>query len=85
MAPTWAIPVGVLTGLCAAGLVFICWWFPRTWRKGEAAEMKEFDAAHRRTDEDGNPISRPKITFEEALERARAEVRTSKGGVRVVY
>lgn len=85
MAPSWAIPVGVLTGLCVAGLLFICWWFPRTWRKGEAAEVKEFELAHGRVDEDGNRIARPKITFEEALERARADVRANKGGVRVVY
>lgn len=85
MAPTWAIPVGVLGGLVVAGLMFICWWFPRTWAKGEAAEKKEFEAAHGGLDEHGNPISRPKITFEEALERARENVRANKGGARVVY
>ncbi|KAJ4388069.1 hypothetical protein N0V93_008674 [Gnomoniopsis smithogilvyi] len=75
MAPTWAIAVGSLGGIVVLGLIGICWWFPRTWAKGEAAEMKEFEAAH----------ARPKITFEEALERARENVRMNKGGARVVY
>lgn len=85
MAPTWAIAVGTLSGLAVAALIFICWWFPRAWVKGEAAEMKEFEAEHGAMDEEGNPTARPKITFEEALERARENVRTNKGGVRVVY
>lgn len=85
MAPSWAIPVGVLGGLVAAGLIFICWWFPRTWVKGEAAEMKEFEREHGGIDENGNPIARPKITYEQALERARENVRANKGGARVVY
>lgn len=85
MTPTWVIAVGTLAGIVAAGLIFICWWFPRTWVKGEAEEMKEFEAAHGGLDENGNRIARPKITFEEALERARENVRTNKGGARVVY
>lgn len=85
MAPSWAIPVGTLTGLAVAGLIFVCWWFPRTWRKGEAMEMKEFEATHGVVDQNGNAVPRPKITFEEALERARADVRANHGGARVVY
>lgn len=85
MAPSWAIPVGVLGGLVVAGLMFVCWWFPRTWVKGEAAEMKEFEREHGGLDEDGNRIVRPKITYEQALERARENVRANKGGARVVY
>lgn len=85
MAPSWAVPVGVLAAICAIGLLFVGWWFPRTWRKGEAAERKEFEAAHGGLDDEGNHLSRPKITFEQALERARADVRANKGGVRVVF
>jgi hypothetical protein len=46
-APTWAIPVGVLSGICAAGLIFIWWWFPRTWAKGVKAEMEAIDEDRR--------------------------------------
>lgn len=43
----WAIPVGVLAGICAAGLIFVWWWFPRTWAKGNKAEMEAIEEDRR--------------------------------------
>ena len=44
---TWATPVGVLAGLSVAGIVFIWWWFPRTWNKGNRQEMEAIDEDRR--------------------------------------
>jgi hypothetical protein len=38
-APAWAIPVGVLGGLCLACLVFIWWYIPRLYTKGVQADI----------------------------------------------
>lgn len=48
MANSWAVPVGVLAGLASAMFIFICWWFPRHWRKGVTADMREFETTRRR-------------------------------------
>lgn len=37
--PTWAIPVGVLAGLCVACLAFIWWYIPRLYNKGMQSDM----------------------------------------------
>jgi hypothetical protein len=37
--PSWAIPVGVLGGLCLACLAFIWWYIPRLYTKGVQADM----------------------------------------------
>ncbi|KAH9826519.1 hypothetical protein Tdes44962_MAKER00483 [Teratosphaeria destructans] len=44
----WAIPVGVLAGLCGLMFVFIWWWFPRHYRKGVRADMVRVDEERRR-------------------------------------
>lgn len=33
------IPVASLSAICGVGLVFIAWWFPRTFAKGNAQEL----------------------------------------------
>lgn len=43
MTVTWAIPVGVLAGICAAALLFFFWYFPRTWAKGDLADRQRMD------------------------------------------
>lgn len=43
----WAIPVGVLAGLCGAMFVFIWWWFPRTYRRGIQEDMDRVDEERR--------------------------------------
>lgn len=80
MAPTWAVPVGVLAGLAVLALIFVCIWFPRTYKKGVAHDMKDLEQARPVVvDDDGNAVGRAKITFEVALERARADIRAGKG------
>jgi hypothetical protein len=37
------IPCSVLGAICACMLVFICWWFPRAWARGTAADIEEFE------------------------------------------
>lgn len=37
------IPCSVLGAICVCMLVFICWWFPRTWAKGTAEDIQEFE------------------------------------------
>lgn len=36
---TWAVPVGVLSALCAVMFIFIWWWFPRHYQKGVQMDM----------------------------------------------
>lgn len=38
-----ALPVGILAGLAAAMLIFVCWWFPRHYKKGVALDMARVD------------------------------------------
>jgi hypothetical protein len=42
------IPIAVLSALVFVMLVFVVWWFPRTWAKGNAQERAIIDsqAAH---------------------------------------
>ncbi|KAK6582744.1 hypothetical protein PZA11_005152 [Diplocarpon coronariae] len=42
------VPVAVLAAVAAAMLIFICWWFPRAWARGQASDEAEYDEARRR-------------------------------------
>lgn len=42
--PSWAIPVGVLGGLCLACLGFIWWYIPRLYTKGVQSDMNRVAA-----------------------------------------
>ncbi|PBP17934.1 hypothetical protein BUE80_DR011322 [Diplocarpon rosae] len=42
------VPVAVLAALAVAMLIFICWWFPRAWARGQASDRAEYDEARRR-------------------------------------
>lgn len=44
MAPSWAIPVGVLSGIVVAGLIAIWFWFPRAWQKGVNSDSADTEA-----------------------------------------
>ena len=68
MAPSWAVPVGVLSGICVAMFVFIWWWFPRHWRKGVQADMD-------RVDED----RRQRAAYLAQQEQNRGDVETGTG------
>jgi hypothetical protein len=45
MAPSWAIPVGVLTGLVVIGLIVLWFWFPRAWQKGVNSDVRDYTGA----------------------------------------
>lgn len=36
------IPCAVLGAIAVCMFVFICWWFPRAWAKGQTLDMREF-------------------------------------------
>lgn len=40
---TIALVCGLTGGLALAMFIFICWWFPRHWKKGNAADMAEYE------------------------------------------
>ncbi|THW15583.1 hypothetical protein D6D23_08907 [Aureobasidium pullulans] len=42
--PAWAIPVGVLAGLCVICLAFVWWFIPRLYTRGMQADMNRFAA-----------------------------------------
>ena len=42
-----ALPVGILAALAVAMFIFICWWFPRHYKKGVKADMDEVDEDRR--------------------------------------
>jgi hypothetical protein len=44
MAPSWAIPTGVLLGLVGIGLIFFAWFFPFAWKRGTEADKNDIDA-----------------------------------------
>jgi len=44
---SWALPVGVLAGICVLMFAFFWWWFPRHWAKGVQADIDEVDEARR--------------------------------------
>ncbi|CAD0111924.1 unnamed protein product [Aureobasidium uvarum] len=48
-AKSWAIPVGVLAGLCVVCLAFIWWYIPRLYNRGIQSDMKrvQVDKAER--------------------------------------
>ena len=45
------VPCLVLAAIAVCMFVFIWWWFPRTWAKGQAIDMKQYaENAQRRRD-----------------------------------
>ncbi|EKD15289.1 uncharacterized protein L3040_001656 [Drepanopeziza brunnea f. sp. 'multigermtubi'] len=42
------VPVAILAVVAVAILLLICWWFPRAWAKGTAADRAEMDENKRR-------------------------------------
>lgn len=37
------LPIACLSGICAAMLVFIWWWFPKWYKKGVAQDQRDMD------------------------------------------
>jgi hypothetical protein len=97
MVSTTTIPLISFGVLIAAMLVFIWWWFPRTYRKGMSHDMKDIAMARQRgegpeiydlppysaEEEGGVPyVARPP-TFEErvAFFRRQYDVRRERAGL----
>jgi hypothetical protein len=36
------VPCAVLGSICVCMFAFVCWWFPRTWSKGQSLDMREY-------------------------------------------
>jgi hypothetical protein len=39
---TIVVPCAVLASIAFCMLAFICWWFPRTWARGQALDLMEY-------------------------------------------
>ncbi|KAH7370010.1 hypothetical protein BKA65DRAFT_544740 [Rhexocercosporidium sp. MPI-PUGE-AT-0058] len=44
---TVVIPVAVLASICVCMFVFMWWWFPRAWARGDASDRAEYDERKR--------------------------------------
>ena len=47
------IPIATLSTIVGAGLIFIWWWFPRAWTKGNNEETDIMDEERRQTNAPG--------------------------------
>lgn len=63
------IPVAILCSLCVAMFAFICWWFPRTYKKGVEEDMYEVDVAVREMEiaNENRPAGAPAIVMQPKL------------------
>lgn len=86
------MPCAVLGGICAVMLVFMWWWFPRTWKKGNSQENAEIDLTmmdpgssdgdgltHKERVEIAGQRAREYLQAIEARNKARAEGREVDG------
>lgn len=81
------VPCAVLGSICAVMLVFVYWWFPRTWNKGNKTDTEAIAlsfGAHNQGDDGLTQEERRKLAGERAREylaaidarnKARAEGR----------
>ncbi len=37
------IPIAVLSAIVGVSLIFVWWWFPRTWNKGNAEDRRDIE------------------------------------------
>ena len=37
------IPIAVLSAIVGVSLIFVWWWFPRTWNKGNAEDARDME------------------------------------------
>lgn len=38
------VPCATLAAIACCMLIYICWWFPRAWAKGQTADLREYEA-----------------------------------------
>jgi hypothetical protein len=71
--PSWAIPVGVLGGLCLACLAFIWWYIPRLYTRGIQADINR--VAVEKAERERNAATLPEANGEDTdLEAGGATV-----------
>ena len=65
------IPIATLSAIVVAGFIFVWWWFPRTWKKGNETELDIMDEEQRQV---GGMGREQKIAWaKETLARAQRE------------
>ena len=67
---TVVIPIASLSAIVVAGTIFIWWWFPRTWKKGNEQELDIMDEEQRQT---GTSREERVAWAKDVLARAQAE------------
>ncbi|KAI1614570.1 hypothetical protein EDD37DRAFT_112181 [Exophiala viscosa] len=75
---SYAMPAGVLGGLCAGMILFIWWWFPRTWKRGVARENAELDALDSQEHRD-RAVNHAKSIIDNYRERIKQEQLAKSG------
>lgn len=71
---SWAIPVGVLAAIVIVAFVFVWWWFPRAWNKGnrkQDAELHELSTSDREEQRRKNREIIERFTRANAAERGQ--------------
>ncbi|KAF2165663.1 hypothetical protein M409DRAFT_23953 [Zasmidium cellare ATCC 36951] len=66
---SWAVPVGVFAALAIVCFVFVWWWFPRAWNRGN---KKDVEVLHEMSSEDREAQRRKNREIIERFTRARA-------------
>lgn len=75
------LPCAVLGGICAGMLIFIWWWFPRTWKKGNKQEGEAIGLSLDEIGSDGDGLTqeeRRRIAGQEAREYLQAVMARNK-------
>ena len=76
------VPCTVLASIAFCMLAFICWWFPRTWARGQALDMMEYrENAERRQRERDLELAASEIATAENTDNPgnEAEVKVVQG------
>ncbi|KIY00386.1 uncharacterized protein Z520_04071 [Fonsecaea multimorphosa CBS 102226] len=81
------VPVAVLASICVAMFLFVCWWFPRHYKKGVEQDMNIMDSERAAREEIHNDMGQLQVgedgaprkkTLEEHIAIAREQIR--RGG-----
>ncbi|TKA61165.1 hypothetical protein B0A55_12057 [Friedmanniomyces simplex] len=75
-AQSWVVPVAVLAAIVGVGLIFIWWWFPRAWKKGEQSDRDEVNRAAQGPEREAQRLKNREIIerYTRALAIERGEV-----------
>jgi hypothetical protein len=74
------VPCTVLASIAFCMLAFICWWFPRTWARGQALDMMEYRENAERRQKDLELAASETATAENTdIPGNEAEVKVGEG------